>query len=129
MTIGFIAALVVLLTYFWYGSKMLILAVLVACCGWVLSSVICYFVPREKAGVIQDERDKKIEKNALYHGLIGGALFICCACVIPVFILGLESKVDIIWLPMICVGLFIAQSFFHALTIVIDYRWEDPDVQ
>ena len=121
MSFPITAAFTVLLIHFFVGKPKALYAVYITWLALPLSLLICLFIPKDKGKVTRDERDLMIRKNAAHAGFIGAFLFTCFACLIPFFVLGPKAVISVKWLPQIWFGTTVAQFFFYALTIIVDY--------
>ncbi|HUT28497.1 MAG TPA: hypothetical protein VMX13_01805 [Sedimentisphaerales bacterium] len=76
-----------------------------------------------------DEREKTIYKRAFEWATIALMLFLCCACIIPFFVLGGGNSVRVLYLPVIFLSTLWVGQFVHSAAVLIQCALEAEDEQ
>ncbi len=90
----------------------------------VVMAIGVFFVFRTKPDqgpVVQDERDKLIEKNAQLAGFGAVYLLVIIASFVPIAIFGEQGSLPANWCPALLVGAVFCQAYAQSWAILIQY--------
>ena len=76
---------------------------------------------KDKGPVTCDERDIVINRRAALAGFGAAYIVLGLACMLPFCILGPDSSISIIWLPMIFSGTGLSMFFINSVATLIQY--------